>query len=142
MVVTLLLNRVSLRPGEALHLVAGTPHAYLAGAGVELMGSSDNVVRGGITTKRVDVDELLRILDPTPTAQPVMADTGRYPLPEVGCELIRIASGETRTSTGHELAVSLAGATLYLPRGATLTATATTFIATAHPSRAMSQPPT
>jgi len=90
----------------------------------------------------VDVDELLRILDPTPTAQPVMADTGRYPLPEVGCELIRIASGETRTSTGHELAVSLAGATLYLPRGATLTATATTFIATAHLGRAMSQPPT
>ena len=70
MVVTLLMNRITLKPGEALHLTAGNLHAYLRGAGIELMGASDNVVRGGLTVKPVDVDELLRILDPTPLPGP------------------------------------------------------------------------
>ena len=52
-----------LRPGDAVHLPAGNLHAYLAGAGVELMASSDNVLRGGLTPKHVDVPELLRVLD-------------------------------------------------------------------------------
>lgn len=64
--VALLLNRVRLAPGEAVFLPAGLPHAYLHGTGVEIMASSDNVLRGGLTEKRVDVDELLRILDDTP----------------------------------------------------------------------------
>ena len=51
----------------------GNLHAYLGGAGIELMGASDNVVRGGLTTKPVDVDDLLAVLDPTPLAEPVMA---------------------------------------------------------------------
>jgi mannose-6-phosphate isomerase len=130
-VVTLLLNRVTLRPGEALHLTAGNLHAYLGGAGIELMGASDNVVRGGLTVKHVDVDELLRILDPTPLAQPVMATTGgRYPLPEAGCTLLRLEPGTAHTSTGHELAVSLSGDTLYLPPGTALTASSPTFVVT------------
>ena len=130
-VVTLLLNRVSLRPGEALHLTAGNLHAYLSGAGVELMGASDNVVRGGLTVKHVDVDELLRIVDPTPLERPVMNSVdGRYPLPEAGCVLVRVDPGRTHTSTGHELAVSLAGETLYLAPGTTLTPTTPTFVAT------------
>ena len=132
-VVTLLLNRVTLRPGEALHLTAGNLHAYLSGAGIELMGASDNVVRGGLTEKHVDVDELLRILDTTPLAEPVMtaaAQTGRYPLPEAGCTLVRLEPGATHTSTGHELAVSLAGETLYLPPGSLLTPTSPTFVVT------------
>lgn len=131
-VVTLLLNRVTLRPGEALHLTAGNLHAYLGGAGIELMGASDNVVRGGLTEKHVDVDELLRILDTTPLAEPVMkaaGQSGRYPLPEAGCALLRIEPGRTHTSTGHELAVDLDGRTLYLPPDSTLTPTATTFVA-------------
>jgi mannose-6-phosphate isomerase len=133
-VVTLLLNRVTLRPGEAIHLTAGNLHAYLSGAGVELMGASDNVVRGGLTEKHIDVDELLRILDTTPLAEPVMKSSdrvGRYPLPEAGCTLVRIEAGLTHTSTGHELAVDLDGHTLYLPPGSTLTASATTFVVTA-----------
>lgn len=64
--VALLLHRVRLAPGEALYLPAGCPHAYLHGTGVEIMASSDNVLRGGLTEKHVDVDELLRILDTTP----------------------------------------------------------------------------
>ncbi len=132
-VVTLLLNRVVLQPGEAIHLTAGNLHAYLGGAGVELMGASDNVVRGGLTDKTVDVDELLRILDTTPLAEPVMksaARAGRYPLPEAGCTLVRIEPGRTHTSTGHELAVDLGGRTLYLAPGTALTATTATFVVT------------
>ena len=130
-VVTLLLNRVTLRPGEALHLTAGNLHAYLSGAGIELMGASDNVVRGGLTVKHVDVDELLRILDPAPLAKPVMSVAdGRYPLPEAGCTLVRVDQGRTHTSTGHELAVTLSGETLYLAPGTSLTPTAPTFVVT------------
>ena len=95
-VATLLLNYVVLQPGEAIHLTAGNLHAYLHGSGIELMGASDNVVRGGLTVKPVDVDELLRVVDPTPLAHPVMIDaaaTGRYPLPEAGCTLVRLAPG-------------------------------------------------
>ena len=106
---------------------------YLSGAGVELMSASDNVVRGGMTDKPVDVDELLRILDPRPLAQPVMADaarSGRYRLPEAGCTLLRVEPGHSHTSTGHELAVSLAGDTLYLASGCAFTATSPTFVVT------------
>lgn len=62
----LLLNIVKLEPGEAIFLPARQLHAYLDGLGVELMANSDNVLRGGLTPKYVDVDELLNILDFTP----------------------------------------------------------------------------
>lgn len=65
-VVALLLNHVRLAAGQALYLSAGNMHAYLRGAGVELMASSDNVLRGGLTGKHVDVSELLRVLDASP----------------------------------------------------------------------------
>lgn len=67
-VLALLLNRVALRPGEALYLPAGNIHAYLRGLGIELMAASDNVLRGGLTPKRIDVPELVRILDFAPFA--------------------------------------------------------------------------
>jgi mannose-6-phosphate isomerase len=95
-VVTLLLNRVTLRPGEALHLTAGNLHAYLSGAGVELMGASDNVVRGGLTEKHVDVDELLRILDPTPLAQPVMANARSHRAVSAPRSRLHARAGRTR----------------------------------------------
>ncbi len=59
----LMLNLVRLEPGEAIYLPAGNLHAYLEGVGVEIMASSDNVLRGGCTPKHVDVPELLRVLD-------------------------------------------------------------------------------
>lgn len=55
-----LLNLIHLRPGEAIYLGAGTLHAYLEGSGVELMASSNNVLRGGLTNKHIDIAELLR----------------------------------------------------------------------------------
>jgi mannose-6-phosphate isomerase len=58
----LLLNVIELQPGEAIFLPAGNLHAYLQGTALELMASSDNVLRGGLTPKHVDVPELLGIL--------------------------------------------------------------------------------
>ncbi len=59
----LLLNLVRLEAGDALYLPAGNLHAYLSGTGVELMASSDNVLRGGCTPKHVDAEELCRVLE-------------------------------------------------------------------------------
>lgn len=58
-VMSLLLNLIHLRPGEATYLPPGRLHAYLHGVGIEVMASSDNVLRGGLTSKHVDVHELL-----------------------------------------------------------------------------------
>lgn len=69
--VTLLLNHVVLSPGEAMYLDAGVVHAYTSGFGVEVMASSDNVVRAGLTPKHVDVPELLEIATFTPIPPPL-----------------------------------------------------------------------
>lgn len=72
-VISLMLNRVTLAKGEVLYLPAGNIHAYLHGVGIELMASSDNVLRGGLTPKYIDVPELLSVLDFTPVAVPYLA---------------------------------------------------------------------
>ncbi|CAB4616656.1 unannotated protein [freshwater metagenome] len=78
-----LLNYVVLEPGQALSLPAGNLHAYLHGFGIEVMNSSDNVIRAGFTNKFVDVNELLKIIDTSPLLQPVVevSDDGMYPSP-------------------------------------------------------------
>jgi mannose-6-phosphate isomerase len=53
-------NLVYLKKGEAIFQDAGVPHAYLEGQNVEIMANSDNVLRGGLTTKYIDVKELLK----------------------------------------------------------------------------------
>ena len=58
----ILLNLLCLEPGQAIFLGAGQLHAYLDGVGIELMANSDNVLRGGLTPKHIDVPELLRVL--------------------------------------------------------------------------------
>ncbi len=58
----IMLNLILLQPGQALYLPAAELHAYLEGTGIELMANSDNVLRGGLTPKHVDVAELLRVL--------------------------------------------------------------------------------
>ncbi len=128
---SLLLNHVVLAPGEALHLTAGNVHAYLRGSGVELMGASDNVIRAGMTTKHVDVEELLRIFDRNPLHSPVMDVTdGRYPLPEAGVVLVRLEPGDTHHAVGHELVVALDGTTLYLSPGTQIYADSVTYVVT------------
>ncbi|GHU65319.1 hypothetical protein FACS189447_04050 [Spirochaetia bacterium] len=58
----LYLNLIDLNPGEAVYLPAGVLHAYVYGLGVELMANSDNVLRGGLTPKHIDLKELFRVL--------------------------------------------------------------------------------
>jgi mannose-6-phosphate isomerase len=95
----LMMNRVTLQPGDALYMPAGNLHAYLSGGGVEIMANSDNVMRGGLTPKYVNVEELLAILDFAPGFRglitPVEESQGvwRYPAPTPEFALWRI---ETR----------------------------------------------
>lgn len=83
----LLLNVIKLEPGDAIFLPARQMHAYLDGLGVELMANSDNVLRGGLTPKYVDVDELINILDFNPHTPAKLACRSRrdtvctYPSP-------------------------------------------------------------
>lgn len=72
----LLLNRFSLEPGQAVSLEAGVMHAYLKGTGVEVMANSDNVLRGGLTRKHIDVDALLQVVKFEPTEVRVLTSDG------------------------------------------------------------------
>lgn len=105
---SLLLNRVSLQPGQALYLAAGNLHAYLSGVGVELMANSDNVLRGGLTPKHVDVPELMRVLDFTAGAVEVLGGNevrlGElvYPTPTAEFRLSRLALSEQPLELTHD----------------------------------------
>ena len=83
----LLMNRITLQPGDALYMPPGNLHAYLSGGGVEIMANSDNVMRGGLTPKYVNVDELLAILDFNPGLRGLITPVEesprvwRYPTP-------------------------------------------------------------
>jgi mannose-6-phosphate isomerase len=95
--VALMLNEVVLEPGEAIYLPAGNMHAYLSGLGIEAMASSDNVLRGGLTSKHVDVVEVLRIadfselLEPKVRAKKLAEGMIEYP---VDCSEFRIYRAE------------------------------------------------
>ncbi|MFI6262051.1 mannose-6-phosphate isomerase, class I [Micromonospora sp. NPDC051006] len=97
--VALLLNHVRLEPGEAIWMPAGNLHAYLRGTGVEIMAASDNVLRGGLTPKRVDVDELLRVLrfevldEPVSAAHRVSPGVDCWPVPVDDFALHRVTVG-------------------------------------------------
>ncbi|MDM4722611.1 mannose-6-phosphate isomerase, class I [Micromonospora sp. WMMA1363] len=98
--VAMLLNRVRIAPGEAIWMPAGNLHAYLRGMGVEIMAASDNVLRGGLTPKRVDVDELLRVLrfevlhDPVVRARTIAPGVVCWPVPvdDFALHLVRVGA--------------------------------------------------
>ncbi len=75
--VTLLLNNIVLAPGEAMFVDAGVVHSYVSGTAAEIMASSDNVLRAGLTPKHIDVDELLHVTDFTPIPPPRWAPSER-----------------------------------------------------------------
>jgi len=75
----LLLHHVRLAAGEALHLRPGDLHGYLRGTALELMASSDDVLRAGLTRKHVDPEALLAALNPEPAAPPRVAPAGGEP---------------------------------------------------------------
>lgn len=98
-VVALLLNHVSLEPGQAIFLEAGNLHSYLKGVGVEIMANSDNVLRGGLTPKHINVDELLSVVDYTPGEAPVQVPSGpvhtfESPVPEFSLTRLDSTAGD------------------------------------------------
>jgi len=116
---------VLLQPGEAIFLGPGNLHAYLRGTGVEVMGASDNVVRGGLTVKHIDVEELLAVLRFEELADPIVRgvefESGRwcYPTPGQPFELWRFEVDHrmTHTSHGHELLLCADGSSGALRQG-------------------------
>ncbi len=125
--IALAMNHVVLDPGEALFLRAGTLHSYLDGVGIEVMGNSDNVLRGGLTRKHVDTAEFLAALDFTATPATAIPSRshGSYPTPAKEFELGRFAvDGEATTleRRGPDIFLAVAGAiTLRAMRGNALT---------------------
>ncbi len=118
-VISLLLNRVRLARGESLFLAAGNIHAYLGGLGIELMAASDNVLRGGLTPKHIDVAELVEVLDFTPMPPPRLAPeptapgvlSFRPPVPDF--VLHRLEAGDA----GPQPEVTLDGPAIVLAEG-------------------------
>lgn len=114
-VVAMLMNLVTLRRGEGLFVPAGVLHAYLDGLGVELMAASDNVLRGGLTPKHIDVDELLTVLDPTPGQPrvihpaPKAHSIDQYDVPVDDFTLTRV-----RSDADSDVTLPVAGPTIAL----------------------------
>jgi mannose-6-phosphate isomerase len=115
--VALLMNLVVLRRGEGLFVPAGVLHAYQAGLGVEIMAASDNVLRGGLTPKHVDVGELVSVLDPTPGPVPVLRPglqdgVARFApdVPDFALSHVFVEAGETRDIDLDGVAIVLATA--------------------------------
>ncbi len=110
----LLLNLVRLEPGEGLYLPAGELHAYLDGTGIEVMANSDNVLRGGLTPKHIDVAEMLATLSFKVGSPRVVSPRERsrgewvYPTPADEFELseIRVDRG-ARWSSKRERSVEI-----------------------------------
>ena len=103
-VLALLLNYVRLAPGEAIYLGAGNVHAYLRGMCIEILASSDNVLRCGLTPKRIDIPELLRVADfsslAEPRWQPELPAEGQrvfqVPVPDFRLTVLDLAAGPVR----------------------------------------------
>jgi len=112
---TLLLNNLTLAPYEAIYLPAGNLHAYLGGFGVEVMAASDNVLRGGLTPKHVDVAELLKVLRFDAGPVEVLKPTGMVeqfyeaPAPEFRLSRIAVNGPYTPSRMGPELLLCTGG---------------------------------
>lgn len=154
----LLMNRFELQPGEAVSLEAGVLHAYLRGTGIEVMASSDNVIRGGLTKKHIDVDGLLGLVDFTPFTPEILHPVGddglyrfptRFPefevwmvtpvndrgvtLPRNDAARIALVTDGSCTLTGADAATLERGQAVFVPAGEEIVATGAgqLFVATA-----------
>jgi mannose-6-phosphate isomerase len=131
-----LFNLVHLRPGQAIFQDAGIPHAYLRGQNVEVMANSDNVLRGGLTPKHIDVPELLRtvrfegirptVIEGTPVDDPseafFLAPTGDFQLSRMLLESSTPYLGSARSTEillvmGGSVAIDSGPRHLSLSRG-------------------------
>ena len=135
------LNVVCLQPGEAMYIPSGELHAYLEGAAIELMANSDNVLRGGLTAKHIDVHELLKIMNfkynEVNILRPERQDSGERTYPaatkEFALSLISVREGSSFKSPRNrsvEIMICLEGAAhvkgpengdvLFLTKGASI----------------------
>lgn len=139
-VMSLLLNRVTLAPGEAMFVPAGAVHAYLRGVAVEVMASSDNVLRAGLTTKHTAIDELLASIDyaPSPPHRVVpvavgasdvfhapvdefvlsvttVDDDGDHRLPGSGPRVLLCLEGELAVASTHGTLTLVRGSSAFVP---------------------------
>ncbi|MEN0004294.1 MAG: mannose-6-phosphate isomerase, class I [Bacteroidota bacterium] len=139
-----LFNIVHLQPGQGIYQAAGIPHAYLEGVNMEIMANSDNVFRGGLTKKHVDVPELLKSLI-FESITPKVLDGARldaiathYPTPakEFGLAKLQFPAQHTYTSTAtspeilivlegrlrlEEQQLLSKGSIIFIPKGASYT---------------------
>ena len=110
LIMTIILNLIYVPKGGVVFQDAGIPHAYLEGQNIELMANSDNVLRGGLTSKHVDVDELLKVTRFEPVIPeiicPVANDTGgyQYPVPvdDFCLNEYRLERGDTMITPAEE----------------------------------------
>lgn len=139
----LYLNVLDLKSGEAIYLPAGILHAYVEGFGVELMANSDNVLRGGLTPKHVDLVELTRtlhfepfcpdVLHPevkgegfaryrTPSAEFTLSlatsSDETVPLPESEPHIVVITEGSAILADGTEQVPLKRGESVFIAAGA------------------------
>jgi mannose-6-phosphate isomerase len=101
-----LFNLVKVQSGEAVFQDAGVPHAYLEGQNIEIMASSDNVLRGGLTTKHIDVKELLKHTRCEPTVPNILKGEQKgkelvykTPAPDFELSSFSLKKGETASFT-------------------------------------------
>ena len=116
----LVLNHVVLEPGEAAFIAPGELHAHLKGTCLEIMANSDNVIRGALTSKFVDLAELVSVLGFNPGRLPIVRPLAvapcedAYPVfvPDFRLSRITVGSGRryTRASRGPEILLCVSGA--------------------------------
>ncbi len=109
-----LFNIVQLQPGEAIFQGAGIPHAYLEGQNMELMANSDNVLRGGLTPKHIDVPELMKHTLFQPIVPAILKGEGlgnekvyKCPVPDFGISKIELKEGELYSGLASSLEILL-----------------------------------
>ena len=141
-----LMNIVHLQIGEAMPIVPGTLHAYVFGNGIELMNASDNVLRGGLTRKRMDLPELRSIMkfepldvrkcttetdgygrtvfsSPSPDFRLLAAASGTYEIKNDPIAIVFVTEGAVRFSSKGESLVLSKGEAAVIPSGLEYTMT-------------------
>lgn len=112
----LLLNLITLKPGEAMYLNANTPHAYVKGTGLEIMANSDNVLRAGLTPKHIDVAELVACTEfnPIPFNRLLLApsklgqcDSYAIPVSDFSFNIFHCPKQEKVTTSGAEILMAI-----------------------------------
>ncbi|MCG9639372.1 mannose-6-phosphate isomerase, class I [Vibrio sp. Isolate34] len=112
----LLLNLITLKPGEAMYLNANTPHAYVKGTGLEIMANSDNVLRAGLTPKHIDVAELVACTEfiPIPFNRLLLApsklgqcDSYDIPVSDFNFNIFHSPKQEKVTTSGAEILMAI-----------------------------------